>query len=134
MSIYNELLQQEIIDNFPQINNKSEIHNLFSILSKYNISLIPSYTDDHTDIQDKAKIFLAGKKLERLSESTLKSYKLELSIFAKYVHKKVEDITTNDIRMYLSKWDKLKISSLSKKISILKTFFSWLRNEDIIAV
>jgi len=131
-NIYGQLLQQELIENFPQLNNKSEIHNLFSILSKYNISLIPSYTDEYTDIQDKAKIFLAGKKLERLSESTLKSYKLELSIFAKHIHKKVENITTNDIRMYLSKWDKLKISSLSKKISILKSFFSWLRNEDII--
>jgi len=132
MSIYNDLLQQEIINNFPQLNTDLEIHNLFSIISKYNISMT-TYTDDYTDLQEKINLFISGKKIERLSESTLKSYKLELSIFAKHIHKKAEDITTNDIRMYLSKWDKLKISSLSKKISILKTFFSWLRNEDIIA-
>lgn len=63
---------------------------------------------------------------------TLSGYKLELSIFAKHVQKRVDDITTNDIRIYLSKWDKLKASSLSKRISVLKSFFGWLRNEEVI--
>lgn len=126
-NIYNELLQQEIIETFPLINTESQIHNLYSILTKYNISIISPYTNECMDLQEKVKLFLSGKKLEGLSELTLKSYNLELSIFAKHVQKRVEDVTTNDIRMYLSKWDKLKTSSLSRRISVLKSFFGWLK-------
>jgi len=132
MSIYSELLQQELINNFPLFRTDTEIHNLESILSRYNISIIAPYTNDILDLQEKVGLFLAGKKLEGLSDLTLKGYESELGIFAKHVQKKANDITTNDIRMYLKKWNKLKISSLSKKISILKSFFSWLRNEEII--
>lgn len=133
MSIYNELLQQELIEKFPLFNTDTEIHNLDSILSRYSISIIAPYTSDILDLQEKIGLFLAGKKLERLSESTLEGYESELGVFAKHVQKKAEDITTNDIRMYLGKWNKLKTSSLSKKISILKSFFGWLRNEEIIS-
>jgi integrase/recombinase XerD len=83
-------------------------------------------------LQEKISLFIAGKKLEGLSESTLEGYESELGIFAKHVQKKANDITTNDIRTYLGKLGNLKNSSLSKKISIIKSFFGWLRNEEII--
>lgn len=132
MSIYNELLQQELIENFPLFNTDTEIHNLDSILSRYNISIIAPYDNEYMDLQEKIKLFLTGKKLEGLSEITLKGYRVELALFTKHVKKKANDVTTNDVRMYLSKWNKLKTSSLSKRISILKSFFGWLLNEEII--
>lgn len=133
-NIYNELLQQELLDNFPQLNmelqlNKEKLNN---ILNKYNIVLILSYTNEYMDLQEKIKLFLTGKKLEGLSELTLKGYNLELELFSKHIQKKVDDISTNDIRLYLNKWDKLKTSSLSRRISVLKSFFGWLKNEEII--
>jgi len=131
-NIYNELLQQEILDNFPQLNTELQLNILNNILTKYNISLISLYTNEYIDLQEKIKLFITGKKLEGLSPLTLEGYKLELSIFAKHIQKKVEDITINDIRMYLSKWDNLKPSSLSRRISVLKSFFSWLTSEEII--
>lgn len=131
-NIYNELLQQELIDNFPQLNTQLNIEKLNSVLNKYNITLIFPYTTEYMDLQEKTKLFLTGKRLEGLSDLTLAGYKLELSIFAKYIQKKVEDITTNDIRIYLSKWDNLKTSSLSRRISVLKSFFSWLTSEEIV--
>jgi len=71
LSIYNELLQQELIKNFPLF-TPIEIHNLDSILSKYNISIITPYVSEIVDLQEKISLFIAGKKLEGLSELTLK--------------------------------------------------------------
>lgn len=75
---------------------------------------------------------MAGKRLEGLSENTLKGYRLELRIFAEHVHKATEDVTTNDIRNYLGQFNNLKISTISGKLSALKSFFGWLAGEEII--
>ena len=101
------------------------------ILILYNIKPT-NFTAGHPDITQKVKLFIAGKKLEGLSELTLEAYQLELKIFGKYIQKMVEDITTNDIRIFLSQFEKLKISSISKKLSVLKSFFGWLASEEII--
>jgi len=102
------------------------------ILAQYDIkpALVPH---GHPDLQQKIKLFLAGKKLEGLSQLTLDSYELELKIFAEHVHKATDDITTGDIRTYLSEWDHLKASSLSKRLSVLKSMFGWLANEEILS-
>ena len=132
-NIYNELLQQELIESFPQLNSDQQLNALHTILDKYNITLISPYTTESMDLQEKIKLFLSGKKLEGLSPITLKGYKLDLSIFAKHVQKRTEDITTNDIRLYLGRFNKLKQTSIASKISVLKSFFSWLTNEEIIS-
>lgn len=104
---------------------------LTAILSQYDIkpALIPH---GHPDLQQKIKLFLAGKKLEGLARSTLEGYELELRIFAERVPKAAEDVSTADIRIYMSEFDYLKQSSLSKKLSVLKSMFGWLVNEDIL--
>lgn len=104
---------------------------LSSVLSQYDIkpALIPN---GHPDLQQKINLFLSGKRLEGLSHLTLTSYELELKIFAKYTHKAADEITTADIRIYLGEWNHLKTSSLSKRLSVLKSMFGWLANEGII--
>lgn len=52
--------------------------------------------------------------------------------FGKTVAKKVEEITTADIRIYLGNYSDLKTSTISTKLSTLKSFFSWLTSEGII--
>lgn len=86
----------------------------------------------HPDVQEKVQQFLSAKKLEGLSPLTLSGYEIELRIFAQAVQKPVEDITTNDIRAFLSQFPHLKLSSLSRKLSVLKSFFGWLTAEEII--
>lgn len=101
------------------------------ILSQYDIkpAIIPN---GHPDLQQKIKLFLAGKRLEGLSRLTLDSYELELRIFAEHVQKAASEITTADIRIYLGECDHLKTSSLSRRLSVLKSMFGWLANEEII--
>ncbi|WP_227936420.1 site-specific integrase [Alkalihalobacillus deserti] len=63
-----------------------------------------------------------GKKLEGLSSITLDNYLMELSMFADIVKKKAEDIATADVRMYLNQDGILKMSTIRKKLSVLKIF------------
>jgi integrase/recombinase XerD len=86
----------------------------------------------HPDLAQKIDLFLAGKRLEGLSERTLKGYLIELRVFTKYINKPTADITVVDIREYLQYFPRHKPSSIAGKISVLKSFFSWLRMEEII--
>lgn len=113
------------------INVETTKSSLSSIISKYHIQAVEE-DEIHPDLQDKIKIFLASKKLEGLSPLTIDSYKLELNIFAERVKKKSQDITSADVRVYLSEFNYLKLSSISRKLSVLKSFFSWLTSEEII--
>jgi integrase/recombinase XerD len=63
----------------------------------------------------------------------LDGYALELRIFAQHVTQPTDMITTADIRAYLGSFEHLKMSSVSKKLSVLKSFFGWLADEEIIA-
>jgi len=86
----------------------------------------------HPDVIDKVKQFLAAKKLEGYSPVTLKSYELDLKVFTENVVKPVKEITTAEIRSFLASYKHLKPSSLSTKLSVLKSFFGWLTEEEII--
>lgn len=101
------------------------------IISNYQVSPL-SLEVDETDLLDKIEIFLSAKSLEGLSKLTISGYSLELKIFAKNVKFRVSDINTEHIRSYLGKIKNLKMSSISKKLSVLKSFFNWLTSEEII--
>lgn len=125
--IWNELQSNNIhID-------KDKLYNSISkIVVKYDIVKLTD-TQSECNLNQQIDLFISGKKLEGLSETTIQSYKIHLNKFSKYVHKNVEVISTADIRVYLSKFEHLKQSSLATKVSVLKTFFSWLFQEEIIS-
>ncbi|NEZ47977.1 integrase [Clostridium niameyense] len=86
-----------------------------------------------SDIEEKIGIYLATKKLDGLSIQTLKNYKYNLLIFAEYLRKPLAAINTMDLRMFLAQRCKnMKPSSMNGQISILKSFFSWLHDEEYI--
>jgi integrase/recombinase XerD len=104
---------------------------LSEIISRYDIRRIET-EQAHPDLQEKIDLFIAGKQLEGLSSITLENYRLHLRIFADTVKKKVEDVTTADIRVYLGRYQDQKISTISTKLSVLKSFFGWLTAEEIL--
>ena len=112
--------------------DKPELQQAISvILTQYDIKPALISTG-HPDLRQKIKLFLSGKKLEGIATSTYEGYTNELRIFAEHVPKSTEDITTADIRVYLAECGHLKTSSLSKRLSVLKSMFGWLVNEDIL--
>lgn len=103
-----------------------------SVLAAYDIRPA-KITAGHPDTSEKVKLFIAAKRLEGLSSHTLTGYGIELRTFGRFVQKPVADITTTDIRSFLGQYEHLKLSTLSRKISVLKSFFSWLADEELLA-
>jgi integrase/recombinase XerD len=84
------------------------------------------------DIPEKIEWYIASKKLEGLSAKTLKGYRAELMTFSKFCQKACVLVTTSDIRSFLATYDKAKISTISQKLTVLKSFFGWLVKEEVI--
>jgi len=124
-------LTSELHKSYPEINIMELRSKIASVLINYEIKPI-NLDETHCDLLEKIELFLSAKKLEGLSKNTISNYRLELDIFARKVFKSVSEITTNDLRNYLGQFDHLKISSLAKRLSVLKSFFSWLEDEEII--
>lgn len=84
------------------------------------------------DLVENIKMYVDAKRLEGLSELTLEGYYRELMIFEFHVQKPTSRITTMDIRQYLSTREDVQNSTLSTKLSIIKSFFVWLVDEEIV--
>jgi integrase/recombinase XerD len=119
-----------IYDMFPFLDVEGAKSTLSSIVTKYYIQPVDP-DETHPDLNEKINLYLSAKKLDGLSPKTLKGYKLELTIFANKVKKKTQDITAADIRVFLGEL-KVKMSTMGTKLSVLKSFFSWLAAEEII--
>jgi integrase/recombinase XerD len=100
----------------------------------YKYDVLPKETSlIASDIEEKLQIYLATKKLEGLSEKTLKNYYNDLIKFAEYMRKPINSIQANDIRMYLAvRCKNLKPGTMNTIIWGLKSFFGWLANEEYI--
>lgn len=79
-------------------------------------------------------MYLATRKTEGLADSSLKSYARTLGRFSNHMRKNVADITTMDIRIYISNYFKtgVKNTTLATHTDILRAFFSFLEDEDYI--
>lgn len=104
---------------------------LEGVLSNYEIK---RKTDAkiEDDLPEKIALFIGAKRLEGLSELTLSNYQLELNVFAGHFKKAVSQINTAEIRSYLGRNPRLKTSTISTKLTMLKSFFGWLVKEDVI--
>lgn len=86
-----------------------------------------------SDIEERMYIFLASKKIEGISPKTLYNYSLIIRKFSSMIYKPITTVNVMDIRMFLSNMAKgRKQSTLNSILSCLKSFFSWLENEDYI--
>lgn len=85
------------------------------------------------DIEEKAQVYLACKRLEGLSPKTLDNYRLFLNKLDQYFTKPCSTIETMDLRMFLAVLGKGKqASTINGYITMLKSFFGWLQNEEYI--
>ncbi len=88
-----------------------------------------------SNLKKRVERFLTAKRIDGLSPKTLREYGYVLRLFAGQVNKHVAKITTDDLRDYIDYLIKergLKDSSVQTHINTLRSFFSWLDDEDII--
>lgn len=79
--------------------------------------------------------FISSKKVEGCSDKTLKYYINTIEKLLQKINKSVIEISTNDLRTYLSEHQELKNSSrvtIDNMRRIFSSFFSWLEDEDYI--
>lgn len=104
---------------------------LTAIMKDYNITRESDET--RSDLRRRIKYYLGAKKIDGLSERTLKNYKANLESFAAKVEKSAAKITTDDIRGYigyLAENRHLAETSLQTHINTLRAFFGWLHIEE----
>ncbi len=105
---------------------------LVELLQDYTVSKIETALTV-SDIPEKVTMYLQAKRLEGLSNLTLKNYFYLLRRLAAFSHKQVKDINLNDLRTFLfQECEGLKETTMQVKVTYLQSFFKWLVDEDII--
>lgn len=84
---------------------------------------------------DVMRSFLTAKAVEEKSTGTIKTYKSFLSGFFDFINKDITEITTSDIRSYLSNCKQVKQykdNTMETVRRILNGFFDFCQTEDLI--
>ena len=85
--------------------------------------------------QDLIELFISAKRVEGLSEKSLHYYQKTIEAMNKVLDKSVQDVSTDDLRNYLSNYQENNRSSrvtIDNIRRILGTYFSWLEDENYI--
>lgn len=132
--IIKNMILQEMITHLTD-NQYEELNRiLVKVLSNYKIKEIKNEENDKTN-QSYIDSFLSAKRLEGCSEKSLKYYKSTIEIVLNTIDKSIKNITTNDLRNYLTEYQEKHGSSrvtIDNIRRILSSFFSWLEDEDFI--
>lgn len=80
------------------------------------------------------QLYKADKQIQGYSSQTLKAYKVQSTLFIKYLGDiPIEDVTTKSIKLYLGEVaSDLKASSLCHRIRFIKSLFKWAQEEKYI--
>ena len=87
------------------------------------------------DLINYSELFLSAKSVEGCSERTLNYYQTTIDNMLRDVGKNIKVIDTDDLRNYLTNYQKLNNCSkvtIDNVRRILSSFFSWLEDEDYI--
>ncbi len=105
---------------------------------EYALHGVQIVADDQPQEQgqpDAVVAFIAAKRIEGCSEKTLKYYQNTIEAVLSGLGKNAQQITTEDLRQYLTRY---QVQRKSSKVTIdnirriLASFYSWLEDEDYI--
>ena len=105
---------------------------LINCLSGYDLVENDDKKDEEIAYID---LFIGAKKVEGRSEKTLNYYRKTIENMVSGISKQVNHITTEDLRLYLAKYQETNKSSkvtIDNIRRILSSFFGWLEDEDYI--
>lgn len=105
------------------------------VLNDYNISANKAELVKFDDSDEKIiNQFVASKRLEGLSENTLKQYCRAINHLIEKIGKHLRDINTNDIRFYLAMYQESGAckATVDNERRYFSSFFTWLTDEDYI--
>ena len=130
--ITNDVVQQML----PYLNN-AQIEKLQDVMEHilWNYDIAPADREKQEQEQNYLTLFLQAKRVEGCSEKSLKYYEKTIQKMLDGIGKTVKEIVTEDIRAYLTGYQKQRQTSkvtVDNVRRILSSFFSWLEDEDFI--
>lgn len=135
MTMKNELITDIVQQMLPYLDNlqtKKLQQVLEHALFRYEIIEAVASSNDGDSV-NLVNIFIAAKRIEGCSEKTLKYYQTTIDAMINAINKSVRHIQTEDLRFYLTQYQKKNQSSrvtIDNIRRILSSFFSWLEDED----
>lgn len=120
----------------PHLNNE-QLKQLQNVLESclQGVEISENTVKISTENVDAAEAFIAAKRIEGCSEKTLNYYRNTIDAMISGIGKQPSQITTDDLRRYLTdyqakhKSSKVTIDNIRR---ILGSFYSWLEDEDYI--
>lgn len=113
----------------PEIDVQKLVSRMEELLGNYKIER-KQKTDLSLDMDNKIELYVDAMRSSGFSELTIEGYERDLTIFKDFVSKPTSQVKVEDIRRYLSYIKENAITTRSKKLSILKSFFGWLVKEE----
>lgn len=128
----NEKLIKQIMNHIKNnVITKDEIEKiLYETIRDFNIEINIHQKHNNQDILDEYK-----QDMETLdySSGTIRNRMYTLKYFLDYINKEIPQITVVDLKAYLNfKKKSVKTSTINGLISVIKSFFSWLVEEEYI--
>ncbi|MGF0007657.1 site-specific tyrosine recombinase/integron integrase [Eubacteriales bacterium SGI.150] len=131
-----ELLQEIERRMLPHLNNE-QLKELKNVLEDtlHGLTVLPSEDVPKPKERDVVDAFIVAKRIEGCSEKTLTYYRKTIETMISGIGKTPQQITTDDLRKYLTSY---QVQRKSSKVTIdnirriLSSFFSWLEDEDFI--
>ena len=128
--IINTVLQRML----PQLNN-AQLAALRNVLQEVLSGVVVEGSVSASAPSSVIESFLSAKRIEGCSEKTLRYYRRTIEAMTDDLGKPPEQITTADLREYLTDYQRTRRSSkvtIDNIRRILSSFFSWLEDEDYI--
>jgi len=134
-------MKKELINSIEQAMqkrlNNEQMQELHRVLEHelFNVE-VSTQKDENIDKEENLlSLFLSAKRVEGCSEKSLTYYESSIRNMIQAINKPVKQITTDDLRQYLSKYQsegKISKVTIDNIRRILSSFFSWLEDEDYI--
>lgn len=130
-------LINEVVQGMLGYINNAQLQKLQQTLEHalFDKEIVESYNVQEDTSEDLLENFLSAKRIEGCSEKSLVYYRNTIQAMRDKVEKPVREIETDDLREYLTGYQKEKNSSkvtIDNIRRILSSFFSWLEDEDYI--
>lgn len=104
--------------------------------SNYDISQREMHVVPYqSNVPDCYSVYMVAKKIEGMSPESMKTYNFYLTDFFEHINRPFEQVTTNDIRIYLYETQKrtgISNRTLDGKRLVINTFMDWCWKEGYI--
>lgn len=136
-----ESLVNKIVGELEADLNSEQLRKVNMLLMMYlePFELVKSSTDiviyDEKSDASAYHQFMVSKKIQGLSDGTLKLYMQTINFFMSNLRKPFKDITTNDIRLFIANreiHDRISKGTLARERGCIVRFFHWLYIEEFI--